>query len=321
MTHKNIGAIARTFYHFDSDRFGYVFGVRDSELKGLRDTDFPTYIRLHTAGLESDYNLMNRAQSLYTLELEKKRMVFWEHLLRTTYLILYYASATWPRLSSDMMEEPDELKRDIVGHDVYGAIRHLHRPAMAFVRYTQYDDLTSKEKAFGRRVGYRSFLNLINPLLINQLQWCIHPDLKLSVGLGYTMSPFGDFIDENFWFVIKKKTKIHVYLRQFENKATWFWAGGMKLIGYPVFKRFECSTALHFWNQPANLAFDTSRVDFGGGVELLIKYHLFYLGNQPKEKKYVSVDVGMMAKTAGFLPEEMFLDKTLSFRLGCTFDF
>ena len=49
---KGIGSVSRPYLDLENGA-AYVNGVRDSELKNLRDTDFPSYIRLHTAGIES----------------------------------------------------------------------------------------------------------------------------------------------------------------------------------------------------------------------------------------------------------------------------
>ena len=77
---------------------------------------------------------------------------------------LYYLSNLMQsKIGIREADEPDELKRDIVGHDLYGMIRHLHRPTMDFYRYTEWDNLTSEEQKYAKRMGYMSLLNFINP--------------------------------------------------------------------------------------------------------------------------------------------------------------
>lgn len=325
LTSKNIGSISQPFfYDFEVGNRGaaFVIGVRNSELQNLRNTDLPTYIRLHTSGLESDYNLIIRAQTIYALGLDKKEMVLWDQVWRVFGTIFYFGSGAWPDLTSStdrLNEETDELKRDIVGHDVFGAIRHLHRPTMKFFRYTKYDDLTVEEKAFGRRVGHRGLLNIINPLLIKYLQWQRSDHLLLSFGLGYAMSPFGDFIDENVW-IARKNLRFHIYLRQFENKSHWFWSGGLQIIDFAIGEYFTFSTGAHFWNQPVNLNFNTPVGELGGAIDLLVKLRFFKL-NKNNGEKYLTLDLGTTAKTKGFLPEEMSLEKSFSMRLGTSLFF
>ena len=49
LTTNHIGSVSNPF--FNENLAAYVKGVSDQTLIQLRDTDLPTYIRLHTAGL------------------------------------------------------------------------------------------------------------------------------------------------------------------------------------------------------------------------------------------------------------------------------
>ena len=158
----NIGSISQPF--FLSKRGGYIDGATDQTLQDLRDNKFPEYIRLYTAGLESDYMLTHREESLFAFGSENFKNLAIEYLFRKAAILQYYLMI-FVKHDIDGAEEPDELKRDIVGNDVYGAIRHLHRPDMPFHRYTQYRDLTPEEVNYGRKMGYRSLLNLVNPIM------------------------------------------------------------------------------------------------------------------------------------------------------------
>ena len=131
------------------------------DLKMLRDTDLPTYVRLHTAGLESDYAMLLREASLMNWHQEDKSVLYADYLLRKISLVSYYCYGLF-KADVNLKEESDELKRDIVGHDVYGAIRHLHRPDMDFKRYTDYNDLSAEVE---QASGYNRLINC--PYLIN----------------------------------------------------------------------------------------------------------------------------------------------------------
>ena len=52
LTNKGIASISQPFCN--AQGAAYVKGVLDSTLKNFRDTDFASFIRLHTAGIESD---------------------------------------------------------------------------------------------------------------------------------------------------------------------------------------------------------------------------------------------------------------------------
>jgi hypothetical protein len=312
LTSLSIGSISQPY--FNSKGAAYVNGVYDSELKNIRDSDLPNYIRLHTAGLESDYCLSNIMEKMVLFEDDIKRNLIIGYFVRKLSLMSYYTFSLIPGINPILKEEANELKRDIVGHDVYGVIKNLHRPNERFYRYTNYNDLTNEELRFLKRVGYRALINIATPIFFKKLILINKPNMKLSLSAGYTMSPFGDFFDENIYLLIKEKYKIHTYLRQFENKQTWFPAGGVSLTDYNLSPKFSTTIAAHTWAQPENLDFNTSKSVFGGAVDVLFKYKVLNLnkGNS------VSLDLGAIYKTKGFLPEEVQLNEHFGVRLGCT---
>jgi hypothetical protein len=311
---KNIGSISQPF--FLSRRGGYIDGVTDSTLKNLRDRDFPDYARLYTAGLESDYMLTHREETLLAFEKETYKNLVVEYLMRKAMIMEYYLMI-FLKFDIDGAEEKDELRRDIVGNDVYGVIRHLHRPAMAFHRYTRYSDLTPEEISYSKKMGYRAFFNLVNLNMIGIQNIRVFDNMKVNFGMGHTMCPFGDFIDENIWVKYKDKLKIDGYVRQFENNGKWFLAGGLGINDYPLAKKFISSVDIHLWDQPVNLGFNDNKGKFGGAVEWVGRY--FLMPNQKTRLKGVSVDLGLIFKTAGFLPEEINMRRHFGFRLGASF--
>ncbi len=51
--------------------------------------------------------------------------------------------------------------------------------------------------------------------------------VRLNVGSGHSMAPFGDFIDQNVRLAVKGKVKISGYLREFENRSRRFYGVGV----------------------------------------------------------------------------------------------
>ncbi len=308
---EDIGSVAHPFQL--SERGGFVTGVTDATLQNLRDTKFPTFIRLHTAGFESDYMLATREETLMSQGDESYKNLAVEYLARKAGIIRYFTEGLF-KYNTDGAEEPNELDRDVVGNDLYGAIRHLFRPTMPFTRYTRYQDLTSEELAYLDRVQYRTFLNLVNPNVIGVNNFRVTDSVTLNAGLGHCMGPFGDFIDQKFWVTVKRKVKVSGYLREFENRYRWFFGAGVGINDYPVTPRLEVSAAAHYWSQPVNLSFTSLDGRAGGAVEVTGRYkmplrHSTWL-------RAVSLDVGLIYKTAGFLPEEMALGERFGARIG-----
>lgn len=312
LTSLEIGSISQPY--FNSEGAAYVKGVKDIDLQRLRQNDLPNYIRLHTAGLESDYMLSNRIEELVLFNLDSKKNLIYGYLIRKLGLFSYFTLSMVPSFSPKLKEESNEQERDIVGHDVYGAIKNLYRPNIPFYRYTNYDDLTIEEQKFVKRAGYRAFLNLASPLFFKRLNIVRKNNLNISINTAYTMCPFGDFIDENIFIRSNQKYNVHAYLRQFENRNTWFMGGGLSLVDYQISSKFNTTVAAHLWNQPQNLDFNTTKSQFGGSADVLLKYVVL----EHKSHNSMSLDLGLNYKTYGFLPEEVYLKEHFGVRLGVT---
>jgi hypothetical protein len=312
LTAKNIGSISQPFYF--SKRNGFVDGVTDQTLKNLRDSDFADYIRLYTAGSESDYMLGNHEETLMAFGDETFRNLAVEYLIRKGFLIEYYLIGFF-HYDVDGAEENNELKRDIVGNDIYGTARHLFRPTMPFYRYTRFNDLTSQEKNYVYKMGYRSLLNLVNPNIVG-IPAIVHTDnLRINFGMGHILCPFGDLTDENLWLVYNE-FKFHAYIREFQNRSNWFMAGGISLLDYPIISRIQTCLTVHWWKQPKDFDFNEVKGIPGGALEFTGKY--FFHTHSMTALKRISVDLGVLYKSKGYLPEEVYLSKHFGFRFGTT---
>ncbi len=309
---NNIGSISRPF--LNQRESGVVNGVTDRTLMNLRDHNLPTFIRLHTAGLESDYMLTKQMELIGSFGQDDFKNLMCEYWLRKIELIQYYALGLF-KYEPGLTEETNELRRDIVGFDTYGAARHLFRPTMDFYRYTSYSDLMPEERKFINRLGKRAFLNLLNPLMIGKNNFKISATTSFNLGMGYTMSPFGDFIDENIW-IKHKSLNMAMYVRQFQNKENWFNGFGMSLIDYRPLNRLSANLSGHIWQQPLNLDFNTPKHFTGGAIDADFKY--FFRNKKAGLRNGFSFDVGFIYKTKGFLPEETRMEKHFGMRIGTT---
>ena len=311
LSSKNIGSISEPF--FLSKRGGYINGVTDNSLINLRNKDFPDFARLYTSGLESDYMLTHREETMLAFGKEKFRNLGVEYLMRKAMILQYYLMG-FVKFDTDDAEEENELNRDIVGNDVYGIVRHLHRPAMTFHRYTKYSDLTQEEIIYVKKMGYRSFFNLLNLNILGIPYIRISENLIVNIGMGHTMSPFGDFTDENLWVKYKKKLMIETYFRQFQNRDNIFLGGGIGIKEYPLTDRFISTLNIHLWKQPVNLGFNDTKGKTGGAIEWVGKY--FFATKLKGQIKGISLDMGFTYKTAGFLPEESKMQRNFGLRIG-----
>jgi hypothetical protein len=128
------------------------------------------------------------------------------------------------------------------------------------------------------------------------------------------MGPFGDFIDEKVWLAYRQRWDVNLYVREFENRDHWFFGAGGGISHYPLAPRLTVTALLHYWDQPENLSFTTSTGKPGGAVDVSGSYQLIV--RQQASVKSIAIDLGVVAKTAGFLPEEMALDRHVGLRVG-----
>jgi hypothetical protein len=201
-----------------------------------------------------------------------------------------------------------------VGNDLYGVIRHLFRPTMEYRRYTRYEDLTDEEHVYLDRVQWRTFFNLANANLIGIRNFRLADGFKGNLGLGHSMGPFGDYIDEKMWLKCPHKLKVSAYLREFENRNHWFFGAGAGVLGYPLTRHLSGSAMVHYWKQPLNLSFNSGIGKSGGAVDVSGSYK--FMIDRNSYLRYLSLDLGLIWKTVGFLPEETALNAHVGLRFG-----
>ena len=315
LTHKGIGSINQPF--FNSNGAAYVKGVKDFELMNLRNNDLSNYIRLHTAGLESDHQISNNIEELVFFEEESLNVIREEYLLRKLGLIFYHSTALIPSMSPDIKEEENELKRDIVGHDIWGMVRHLHRPNMPFYRYTSFEDLTSEEKKYSRNLAWKSFSNLLSPMLFGKTSFNLNTNLKGNFSIGHDLSPFGDYFEQNFFLFYKKKYKLTFYFREFMNQNNTYLATGIKLYNHKIFNRLTTSLGFDIWNQPDNLSFTANKGKIGGNGFFKLNYLAFQ--NESSSIKNIGIFSEIFYKSKGFLPNYASLENDFGMRFGLFF--
>jgi hypothetical protein len=298
-------------HYFNKKWEPYISGVKNVDLQYLRDTQLPAYIRLHVAPYESDYALALRSNSLLSWNKEAPEVLKYEYITHKYLPFAYYFFARFDL--NTKKEESNELDNDITGNKIYGAIRHLHRPDMEFQRYTNYKDLTDEEKRFVGRVRWRSLINLIDPTMWFWNGFRINNGDKVNFMLGYNMSPFGDYIDQHFWWM-NRNLQTHFYLREHENRKTWFPEAGVEFANIQILKDLAFDVKLHGWRQPENLDFNTAQGRWGGAIDASFK--LMDYDFIKRRDTYISLNLGVTAKTQGYLLETTSLDKHVDLNIG-----
>ena len=315
LSELDIGSINKPI--IDKNLVAKVTGVKDATLINLRNTDLPNYIRLHTAGLESDYTYLKKSDAFFNYDEEKYNVLYMDYLTRQFSTINYYLTNLYMHKQTSLTIREKgiaEENRDIVGHDLFGMVRHLHRPTMDFYRYTEWIDLTPKEQSYAKRMGFMSLLNLLNPNIFRLGNFNLSKSIKGNFSINYSLSPFGDFTEQNAFLTIKNKYKINPYFRQYFNKSYTFLAGGINLHNY-VFNKEKVilNASIDFWQQPKNLNFNTKDAQVGIGLKSEFGMRL---SNWDANSKSTYFNLGFSYKTIGFIPETPSLKEDFRIHLG-----
>ncbi|MHA8100585.1 hypothetical protein PQG46_01995 [Aquirufa nivalisilvae] len=283
-----------------------VGGVMDNTLINLRDRNLPAYIRLHTGGLEADYGIIRKIKVDIALNNHNVIDLGPEYSTRIWASIFYLSSSTFKLYS--IPESQDQLNNDIVGHDIWGYIKHINRPDAPFHRYIQFEELTADERAQLNRIAISSLFNLLGP---GKVKFSVGSS-KVSLGGSYLLTPFGDMFEQSI-FIKKNNLKLQTDLRMYQNKYYQSFGFGISLFDKKISNNLNINLAANYWSQPSEFSFLTKQFKSGGSIDVMGKW-------MPKftEGKF-SIDGALHAKTKGFEPEEPFLRDGIYFRLGLTF--
>ena len=321
LTAQGIGSISQPFFNYHMT--AYVKGVSDKTLINFRKSNKPAFIRMYTAGIESDYMMAKREEMYAAFEFDTVSIVYPGYLSAG---IIYDAAEKsggiykWVTDLMNVVEEPDEYARDICGFDTFGAVRALFNEDYTFKRYVQFSDFSREEKDFlVKRVSYRSFLNYLSLFLFTKPNINIQGKFAISGSMGYALAPFGDFIDENIYFKWRNTgwgdLNFYFYARQAENYNTWYPAFGVGIIELSPLKWLSISTEGHIWWQPEDMKFYTSNSFFGGAFELTAKIFIIN-SNYPFFVKKAGLTTSLLVKSKGFMPEIEQLNESIRFSIG-----
>lgn len=100
----------------------------------------------------------------------------------------------------------------------------------------------------------------------------INNDISFSFSLGHSLAPFGDYFEQHYRFIFKKKVKFTV--NQFLNKENLFFGYGLELRKYQLTKRIKTSLNLKYWNQPIDQAYLQNKSLSGFAFKLSTFYSL-----------------------------------------------
>lgn len=321
-------------YHWDIGAEAIaVDHVKDAELAEMKADHPADFIRLMSAGLESEtesVRLMRRNNFFLGRSSEYDLLSWWNTSLNgAAYLYICSVKEFDETLQEANRDEADMSERDFTGLDFRAWVHDLRRPEEPYAagprgrthptgsgvdRYLLYSDLTPDERGYLRLQAGLSLLNLVSPQSIGR-DWMpgINPwdggGILWNFGLTHHLTPFGFGVGGDF-LVRRGKWSWVLTMQGFINGDMALPAVAGELFRYPVpvgrsDVYLTCGASV--WLQPKDQLHYTSSVSPGGaaivGLAVPLQYSL---------ELFAEAD----AKSAGWLPGNVYLDAAVQGRAG-----
>jgi hypothetical protein len=300
--------------------------VKDEDLMRLKRDHPADQVRLSAAGIEGDFSL--------GLEFDKDRFFFgtraatlFAEWFAAGNAIAYMNSAAFASDGTTEKEnriEGDNVRiRDFTGLDPDGWVYDLFRPnepyeargvhpsGVGVDRYRSESDFTSRERKYLQTQAHLSFLNLANPNLIGLYGFDLGDagglPVRFNANLQYLMAPFGYALGMNL-FAQVGSYNVFAQLRSYVSDSLVLPGLSAELLRYRLrWADAQLTPRVRLWLQPKDQLFFAGSVAPGGALELRL--------NVPLLSRFDFYVEGM-AKTAGWIPGNVFLGPSLNLRTG-----
>ena len=298
--------------------------VTDEDLIRLKEESNADFVRLSTAGMESEHQL--------ALAVEK------DHFFRGTRTFDYPALALFKmspalyvgacsgsesnRITDESNDEDgaDIPKRDFTGLDCNAWMYDLQRPdepysargthpsGVGINRYRKFSDLSKGEKDFLRLQSQLTWLNLVDPFIFGYESFGSSP---WNANLGHDLTPFGYTVDVNLFRTWPMGAKSLATLHVFRNGVRSFPGFDFERQVSPAAAQMMDSRLLSYrfgiWQQPKGLRFDTAEGTLGGLIGA--KFRLLTV-------REVDLYTELLHKTQGWVPGVVKLDHGTNVQVG-----
>ncbi len=300
--------------------------IKDRDLERFKAASSSDFIRMHVAGIEGEYLLVDHLQRnnfFYDQELFHE----FSNVLSVMNSIAYVqACSKSEEVDNDTeemsLQEPLMSQRDFTGFDFIAWTYDLFRPDEPYAsrgthplgngidRYRKTTDLLPHELQYLKRQGQLQWLNVISPMIFGVRKISLGTKgLYGNFAVRNYLTSFGNDISLNLLFK-KADWKFLVGLHSAQNYTNSFPALEVSLIDYAQaignYKLLFTPRVL-MGTQPEKQRFKGSSSAFLGLLECKVE-----LNNQKWYRPYIEVST----KTKGWVAGNDYLDDNFSCRLG-----
>lgn len=300
--------------------------VKDEDLIRIKKKNPADMVRLHVAGVEGQYLLINNLQRnnfFYNKRLPNL-IHYWTSTINSHAYIFLSASPNFVDKETAKMNEKELTiaSRDFTGFDYTAWVYDLFRPnepyeargvhpsGVGINRYRTTKDLTSSELRYLKRQGYWHFLNYLSPTLLGIENISIgNSGLTGNFAMRHLLTSFGTAISAHVYLkrdAFKMAFAYHNYL----NYQNYFPAIETELIDYKFHLGnfgMYLSPRTIIGMQPRGQEFKSSKAEFLGLLGLRVDFIT---------RRQILPYIDFSAKTNGWVAGNEFLNSNTSLKMG-----
>jgi hypothetical protein len=300
--------------------------VRDEDLIRFKRESPADFIRMHEAGIESQYLLTSRLQRNNFFYDQKyfNEAVYWMTIFNAHMYIVSSASPEDVDASTAQMNkvENDIASRDFTGFDMTAWVYDLFRPNEPYQargphpsgtginRYRTTADLTADELRYLKVQGWWQVFNYLSPMMFGFRSLPFGDrDIKWNFSFRHILTSFGTDLSLELLASIEKFNFVAAY-HNYQNYEHIFPAIEVELIDYPLEignLNAYISPRIMAGMQPKKQNFFTAKAELFGLIGSRVDFQL-----TPNWLPYLEV----VAKTNGWVAGNEFLQANVSARLG-----
>jgi len=303
-----------------------VNNVRDSDLIRFKAESPYDFVRLHEAGIEGEYLLINRLNQ-FSFFYNQPYPYFISNILITlntiSYVWLCHTEKAEEITNELNQNEKTILERDFTGLDFTAWVYDLFRPYESYVqrgvhpsgiginRYIKPSNLNNEEINYLKTQGYMQILNIISPFTIGINKINIG-SLKYNFAFRYYLSSFGTDIAFYNYFKVNKLNLIiapHFY----KNYNKLFTGFELEVFDLTFFSnKVLLNSNFQLFSQPKDLYFFANTKFLGYSIKANLNVEIY---------KNLYLQLGLINKSRGWVAGIVFQDKIFSFYSGISLRF
>ncbi|MDR2536559.1 MAG: hypothetical protein LBD29_11080 [Treponema sp.] len=303
-----------------------VNSIADEDLERFKAESPADFVRMHAAGIEGEYLLIDRLQR-NNFFYDQNHNNLYTYIFITLNSHVYVAASSNPfqvNSVTDNMNKQEKtiLSRDFTGFDMIGWVYDLFRPdepyrdrgvhpsGIGINRYRKTTDLTDQEFDYLRQQVYWHIFNYLSPMLLGINKIPLGSEgLYGNIAFRHILTSFGSDISLNLFFKKSVFNLVCIY-HSYLNYEHYFPALEAELIDFPIhFGSFTLylSPRLLIGMQPGDQKFKTGEPEFLGLAGCRLDFGI---------TKHILPYIEVAAKTKGWVGGNEFLNANVSVKIG-----